>query len=354
LSELKKTIELNGKLYDAHTGRVIDDASKIPEQTAAQQPAKKHAPKRPSTAVVMDGFTPVHRTNTPAHAHRKLEHSKTLMRPAVKKPVIVAQKVVELTRAEMLAQNSKDRSDRAKQTTKSSFIKRFGHPDHSAGVNKVHQSLPVAQPRHDISHSVAEVAHSAQIEISKSAKLVEDAIASSSSHLMTFEKELIAKKGFWQRVGWKNKTANISSLVAACALLVGFFAWQNVTQIEMRVASTRAGVSAHLPGYNPAGFGVAGGVHTEPGKVTVSYKSRTDDRQFQISQQASNWNSDSLLSNYFLNSNRPTPITYPDEGKTIYIYGDSNATWVDAGVWYNIEGNSNLTTDQLLRLANSL
>ena len=68
---------------------------------------------------------------------------------------------------------------------------------------------------------------------------------------------------------------------------------------------------------------------------------------------ASNWNSDALLSNYVVAENKQYQ-TYMDRGRTLFIYDGSNATWVDNGVWYQIEGDSRMTTDQLVRIAASI
>lgn len=120
----------------------------------------------------------------------------------------------------------------------------------------------------------------------------------------------------------------------------------------MRVAAARSGVSAQLPGYHPAGFSAANGIKSEPGKVTVAFKSNTNDKQFSVTQQASNWSSDSLLSNHVLASKQPFQ-TYQDAGITVYISNNSSATWVNGGIWYRIDGDATLTSDQLLRIANS-
>ncbi len=58
------------------------------------------------------------------------------------------------------------------------------------------------------------------------------------------------------------------------------------------------------------------------------------------------------LTNHVLTNKQPFQ-TFQDAGKTIYIYEDSKATWVNGGVWYQINGNASLTSDQLLRIANS-
>jgi hypothetical protein len=121
----------------------------------------------------------------------------------------------------------------------------------------------------------------------------------------------------------------------------------------MRVASTRAGFAAEMPGYKPAGFSFKGPIAYQAGRVSVTFKSNTDDRQFTLTQSSSNWNSDALLANYVA-SEKKQYQTYLDKGRTLYIYDNSNASWVDNGIWYQIEGDSSLTTDQLIRIASSL
>jgi hypothetical protein len=121
----------------------------------------------------------------------------------------------------------------------------------------------------------------------------------------------------------------------------------------MKVAAARAGFSASMPGYSPSGFAFKGPVQYSAGQVVVSFKSNTDDRNFKLTQQTSSWSSDSLLNNYVAAGGKEYQ-TYQDRGRTIYIYDGSNATWVNGGVWYQIEGNADLSSDQLVRIASSL
>ena len=121
----------------------------------------------------------------------------------------------------------------------------------------------------------------------------------------------------------------------------------------MRVAAARAGVNASMPGYQPSGFSFKGPIDYSAGQVTVSFKSNTDDRAYSVAQRSSNWNSDALLSNFVVAEGKQYQ-TYIDRGRTLYIYDGSNATWVDNGVWYQVEGNSDMTTDQLVRIAASI
>lgn len=137
-------------------------------------------------------------------------------------------------------------------------------------------------------------------------------------------------------------------------LVVGFFAYQNAPNLSMRLASARAGLEGSLPSYSPAGFGLQGGVSYKPGQIELSYSSHSDDRSYKIIQSTSSWNSETLVQNYEPLTQNSNYQTIPNKGKTVYVYNGSNATWVDAGVWYRIEGDSKLSSDQLLNVADSL
>jgi hypothetical protein len=184
--------------------------------------------------------------------------------------------------------------------------------------------------------------------------MLDKALASASSHeaeTPIHHKKKRSKLG--KKLGISPKAASISMAVLAFVLLAGFFTVQSVPNLSMRLAATRAGFDATMPGYQPTGFSFKGPIKYSPGQVTISFKSNTDGRQYDVKQQASNWNSDALLSNYILAEGK-TYQTYLDRGRTLYIYNGSSATWVDNGVWYTVEGESNMTTDQLIRIAASI
>jgi hypothetical protein len=107
-----------------------------------------------------------------------------------------------------------------------------------------------------------------------------------------------------------------------------------------------------LPSYNPGGFRLAGPISYSQGQITIGYKSNTDNREYQITQKKSNWDSESLLSNV-VTKNAGYQIAR-DHGLTIYLYGDGSATWVNSGVWYTIEGQSQLSSTQIQKIAASM
>lgn len=146
---------------------------------------------------------------------------------------------------------------------------------------------------------------------------------------------------------------NAAAGALAIVLLAGFFAYQNIPNISMRVAASRAGFSAKMPGYQPSGFALQGPINYKPGQISLSFKSNSDDRAFNVSQQVSGWNSEALADNYLAANNKEYQ-TYQDKGRTIYLYDNSRATWVSGGIWYEVDGNGILSSEQLIRVANSL
>lgn len=347
MATAKTTIELNGKLYDARTGKIIKDDN----MTSAQKMTT------PSKGNVVDGFVrrpKANPTRTPAaHAKPKLQKSKTLMRPAVKKPATLAKTPASTSKTTPLKKQDHSRLARATTVPRSSHIQRFNPNATSHKIVKKQAELEVIAPNHNhhLRTQVAQLATSTEAHVKQSVDMIEESLRNASAHLEKFEDKAL-KGSFLQRVGFKNKAANIATLSFAGILLMGFFAYQNVTTIEMRVAAAKSGVSANMPNYNPAGFSASRNVKSEPGKVSLTFTSNTSDKSFTVTQQASNWSSDSLLSNHVAASKAPYQ-TYQNEGKTVYIYDNSNATWVNGGVWYRIDGNASLTSDQLLRLASS-
>lgn len=350
MGKTKTTIELNGKLYDARTGKIIS----TPKTTGQVVDGFVRRPNVQQPKPVATKVKPAVTRTKPQHVATKLEKSKTLMRPAVKKPQPVVAKAQHHSEKHAITKKvDPTRVTRAAATERSSLINRFNSSTTSHRVIKKEAALEVIPPSHHaITDRVAHLATATEAQVKHSVDMIEESLRNASAHLETFEDKAL-KGSFLQRVGFKNKAANLASLSFAGLLLVGFFAYQNTTNIEMRVAAARSGVAAGMPGYSPSGFSPARNVATTPGKVSLTYNSNTSDKKFTITQQASNWSSDSLLSNHVLASKAPFQ-TYQNEGKTVYIFDNSNATWVNGGVWYKIDGNASLTSDQLLRIASSM
>lgn len=361
----KNFIEINGKKYDAVTGAMLHDSG---------QPIKK-----PVTTVhyaqnsgVVDGFVrrqkPSANRTVAQSAVKHPQKSSTLMRRAVHKPNSVVGKVKAEKPVIQKSQlgTSVRRTETAMHTPKSSHINKFEEPTHrSSVVRTIQPGLSVkSQPmRHENTAATAHrpvdpAKHLQQPHVPRSAaaeKMITAALANAHSHETAEpDTKIIRKRSkLMKKLGVSKRTLSLGSASLAFVLLAGFFAVQNVPNLSMRVAATRAGFDASMPGYKPAGFSFKGPIKYSPGEVRVAYASNTDARSYEVKQKASNWNSDALLANFVVTEGKQYQ-TFLDRGRTLYIYDKSNATWVDNGVWYQIEGESNMTTDQLIRIASSI
>ncbi len=345
-------LEVNGKRYDAATGRLLDD-------NATKAPIHPH----PSTGVILDGVSKktsvvVRSTHTTAHTvHQKSQKSKTLMRTAVKKPAHPTHKSPIAPKAQtskehvlLLQQPTQERQVRAEQIKKSSFISKFGSKA-STLVTKTSvlnvQPAPARSseaPETSMLHVHREVPAATSSPFSR-------AIEEATSHTQPRLKKIRAHHKIAHKLKISPKMLNAGTAVFAVLLLGGFFAYQNVPNFAMRVASTKAGVSGNLPSYHPSGYSLNGPIQFKPGQIIISYRSVSDSRTFSVVQRRSSWNNEALLANY-VGTNGPYQ-SYQDKGRTIYMYGNGNATWLDSGIWYQIQNNASLSVDQVLRLASS-
>ena len=350
----KNIIELNGKRYDALSGKIVADTALKPK------PVSITAPRQGTN---LDGFASPKRHATKALkqpsavVHNKTQASNTLMRKSVRKPqpiikapthhhAAVAHHAVP-AQASIAADHltSAERWARAKKMHQSKLISRFnGDAPRTVGQASM-QSVPVANvPGEAMLGKVA--AHSVAP--------FQKALDQATSHQQPRLKKARLHHRAAKKLHVSPRILSVSSAALALLLIGGFIAYQNVPNMAMRVASTRAGVHASLPSYKPAGFGFSGPIQYKPGQITVNFKNNSDqERNFSITQSASQWNSQTLLQNYVM-TNSKAYQTFEEKGKTIYIYNGSNATWVDGGIWYNVQGNSSLNSDQLLRIANSI
>jgi hypothetical protein len=273
------------------------------------------------------------------------------MRKAVKKPVVHKTKTAPPStqpKTVIINHANPAREIRANHVRQSTHISKFGKTMQS--TTTVGAILPVKPAPGD----AAATAVSAIATTSQSLNSFNAALEHASSHELPKHKKSTVRRRLARKLHITTRTLNTGMGLAAVLMLGGFIAYQNVPNLAVRLAATRAGVHASLPGYQPAGFALAGPIQYQPGEITLSYKSNNNDnREFQVKQKASSWNSETLLDS-FINANKLAYQTYQDKGKTIYIYDGNNATWIDGGVWYQVNGSAALNSDQLLRIAGSL
>ncbi len=350
------TIEINGKRYDARTGQLITAGHSSSHQTAKPKPKipSTHSPAKshPVQDIARLAAAPAKR--------RQTARSQTLMRHGVKKPAVVPQTKPAKARAAadiapVRSSNTVPRIqhfDAARQT-RAQTIKQ------SRLVSKFHNSEVLQHPiattqaavTERIEHLPVRPAPAIKHAASQAQSVLERGLKNAQSHTETFKPEQKHAKKSKKR--GKSKVASYAAGTLAAVLLFGFIAYQSVPNMSVRYAAARSGVNASLPGYQPSGFALSNRIQYNPGQITINFSSTTDDRAFSITQRETAWNSDALKTNY-VDDQSDKVQKYEDRGRTIYLYGDNNATWVNGGVWYDINGNSQLNSDQLIRIATSM
>jgi hypothetical protein len=227
-----------------------------------------------------------------------------------------------------------ERFRRAKKIARSGLIQRFAMqqlPSHQLAATYQQRETPAPTNRTLLDHDD---------------DIFEHALAVANHH----DKHSTKKKPTKGR-----RIRQITSIAASClaiVMILGFVAYQNEATIQLKLASSRSGVNAALPAWQPSGFHL-GTFAYGPGSVTVKYDNPASGQHFAITQTASNWNSSSLLSE-FVYPNNESYDTLLSNGTTIYTYGQKNATWVSGGVWYKLSSDGTLSPDQIVNIATSM
>ncbi len=368
------TITINGRTYDTSTGKPIEVSQKHTTQDVVSivAPSKDHAQKVVSPSVVKPTpvapkakkITVTESRMTPKEAPQKVavrvarrqtERSTTLMRHAVKKPThttrthAVSGLTAQPKTITIQGGVSKVRDSRVHQYSRSSQISRFAH---NTAVTKRTAHIPVAaapapkttqaRPSYDISDTppVPHVAKPATLR-EQHRDLFETAIQQSTSH--SAKKHPVHKKG--------RRAARLALGAASLVIVVAFFAYQSAPSLALKRASSTIGFTASIPSYRPSGFRVSGPVQYDSGKVTIDFRSNSDSRAYTVTQAVA-YNDDYSLRSKFLKDKPFEPVSMLDQ--TGYFYGNANLTWVKNGIWYNIQGDSQLSRDQLIHVASSL
>lgn len=376
----QNVIELNGKRYDAVTGAFLGKSHVVPKHITEQfvhgkvidgfvrpAPKPKPAPKPEPVAVAEPKPAPAEkpeakaetaalRTRPAVHhtASHKPEKSITLMRKATQKPAYSIKPAIKpqapaevmhkpnsaLAHKRSVYSVDPNRSERAALTNRHHAVRHF--VAHGKAAPAIHAVSMAVQPI-AVQPMPLEVA-AAHLPAAKHADIFEAAIARATSHEQP-------KHKVRARFSKRRRVLNSLAVAASFVILAGFISYLNLPQLEMRVASVRAGFSANMPGYAPTGYALAGGVKQAGGTVTVSFHS--GDSYYNLTQQSSNWNSQTLLDNTLALSGAHQ--TVEKNGQTIYIYGHgANASWVNGGVRYDITGNAQLSKDEISSIAASL
>jgi hypothetical protein len=381
-------IEINGKKYDVNTGAMVDGevvqkaapviANHPKTSTVKKAPAEHEtkplhseasAPLQPPSKQVSDsshhhdGASAIHSVKHAPHnpgidiVSHKPQHAKTLMRSVVSKPLktshtrLHAQSPTDLVApqpflgAEVAPKLSIDSVDNqrmkhAKFVHKSEFISHYNLVDPKPGLS------PRPAPRTPQQASIPPAAlPSAQHPTSA---MLDQAVQRATTHEQPNVHPVRSFKAASDR--HTRRLIHIGSAAMIAFALIGVAVSTNMDNIKLQLASATAGFSAGLPTAQPYGFHL-NGLTAATGNVALTYVSNK--QNYTVSEKPSNWDSITLKES-FVEPITPNFQTINTDGETIYIYGNQNATWVNNGVWYQIDSQGQLNDGQLLAIATSI
>jgi hypothetical protein len=153
----------------------------------------------------------------------------------------------------------------------------------------------------------------------------------------------------------KGLKASSVALSLVGLLLLGGYVWQvNYPNLALKVAGSKAGISANFPGYIPSGWKLSGNIQSTPGNISYNIANTKSDKAVQVSESKTSWDSQALAENYVAPKS-DNYLALQAQGLTIYLYDGNQASWVNNGTWYRIEGSDHgLSQDQVIKLATSL
>lgn len=319
------TIKINGQHYDANTGKPLN----LPKNELISD--IKSVSGRPNS---------INRKPAASIKSHAPQPSKTLMRGPLKKPVPLHSNVTaSRSKASIMPKLSINGVDHArfkhaKAISRSKLVSHFG------GNNFATSPEPtVITPT---SNLVADITN-ARLNPEYKPDFLQSAIDRSTSHQQPPYKLKKSKKKIAKNVG----------ISVGVMILVGLVGYQNIDNLQIRMASSKAGFAASLPSYQAAGFGVSN-ITTNAGQVAINFTDKNDvNKNYTVQEKSSSWNNTALKDNFVITADKNFRSLMTG-GITVYLYGDNNATWVNAGIWYVITGNGTLSDNQIINLAMSL
>ncbi len=153
----------------------------------------------------------------------------------------------------------------------------------------------------------------------------------------------------------KGLKASSVALSLVGLLLIGGYIWQvNYPNLALKVAGSKAGISANFPGYVPNGWKLSGNIQSSPGNISYNIANTKDNKSLQVSESKTDWDSQALAENYVAPKSS-NYLALQAQGLTIYLYDGNQASWINNGTWYRIEGDAKgLSQDQVIKVATSL
>lgn len=373
---MKSHIEINGKRYDAITGKAVEaPATMKPHHHLDSIVAPTHKSRAGGTA---KPATPPRAADKPTHHHRPSmqdvrqpvtrqrphtpQPTRTLMRHAVQKPQtahhtsrgvkaqgeisgVTKHLSLELAPKLSAAVVDNQRLKHARVVPKSKLISHY-HPA-AGGVVPVAAPTPAAvQPTIQFS---PQTPTPTTRQPQTTAELLQHAIDQATSHQQPAPR---VRRSYRHSRG--RRIASVSTLALVSLTLFGFVLHQNMPSLKLDLASSRAGFAANMPASRPAGFSL-NGLDAATGQVALHFQSNSNDgRTYTITEKPSNWDSATLRDSFVVTASNNKYETVSVAGRTLYLYGQQNITWVNGGIWYQVASAGALSNQQLVNIATSL
>lgn len=312
----QQTIKINGVSYDTYTGMRIDDIHATPK---VANNATHHA--RPAAHAIHGAKTQKSTTLSRRHVQSPASTQKSLVR----KPSPVVH-----TKSPMIEKFAKHHTESPKPMRTMNDFGPIAHPkvvQHSAKSEHHaahHQSVAHAPTNHDIKNH---------------------AIAQAMKHEKVVHKH--------EKKQGKSRLPGIVSASLALMLFAGYLTYINMPGLSVRVAAAQAGIAASFPSYQPAGYSIKGPVASTDGQVSMQFASNSNPQNFTLNQSRSTWDSGALLENYVEQASNGKYDTFSDSGLTVYVYGNQ-AAWVNGGILHTINGDAELSSEQIRNIATSM
>lgn len=140
---------------------------------------------------------------------------------------------------------------------------------------------------------------------------------------------------------------------AACVAALGYFVHINMPDISVRVAAMQTGIEATYPSYIPRDYQLNSVATDQDNRVIMEFAG-PENAKFKLTEEKSSWDSNALLNN-FVKTNWGTNYTVVrEQGITIYISTEADASWINGGLLYTLDSDGQLTKKQIKNIVTSL
>lgn len=300
--------------------------------------------------------------NSSSNSHRSVQHSTTLNRKYVKRPVVSSAPKIDSV-AKRRAENLKRRQALAEQINRERLAKMKAKtlataknsakvvPDEENAIKKaaLHPVESVARKRLALRKTVSEKPSTPSISMKEKK---DQAIESAMKSVATMEKKGTTAPKMKNRSFFSFKRVALAFGCAALAVAaIAYFINLSMPDISVRVTAMQTGIDASYPSYIPRDYSLSS-IVSEEGKVSMTFSTASGD-SFTLTEEKSSWDSSALESNYVKDNFADyTPIR--EQGLTLFVSG-SDCAWVNGGKVFVIKTTSgSLTKKQLKSIAVSL